>query len=407
MIKKMPFLIAIVLICVAPMGDTYILIPAMSEIAAVFPGASQTFISFILTISSLFVIPSSLIAGKLVEAGRLSKKGALLIGFSLFTIGGVAGGFITDIWYILFTRAVLGIGNGFATAMIVTVTADYFTEKESADVMGMYTAVGGVIAIGLTIMSGYLTLINWKYAFSCYALCALIVLYHAAVLKKNPLKTDETEPPEERRQEKTPTQSDEANKKPRLGIAIWILVAITIASQVFGNNLYLFLSIFIEGENIGDAASTGLANGILTVSIIVVSLAFGVIYNKVKKFVTVIYFVLMSAGFLLLAQCSDFATTILAVVIWGLGYGLTIPYIMQEAIVLPPPKLVTFTGAFINSCIFLSFVLSTFVQPVVAAIFQSESVRVLFNFIGADMIVFAILAAFYSIFQFRKKLRTR
>lgn len=393
---KIAILIAIVLICVAPMADTYILIPDMSGIVNALPNANPTLISFILTISSLFVIPSSLIAGKLVEQNKLSKKGALLIGFTLFTIGGAAGGLFANINWILFTRAIVGIGNGFATAMVASIVADYFFGQERASVMGLYNALGSLLAIGLTVLAGYLAVISWRLPFAVYLLCGLIVIYHAIILKKNPPKTAEMlAEEEEERKALLEANATVTGQKPRLGKAVWVLVVITILSQVVGNTLYLFLSIFIEGEGIGNAASTGMVNGVLTASIVVVSLVFGVIYNKFNKYTAMLFFLAFGIGYIMLSRSYSMSMVLISSIIWGIGFGLSVPYLYQEATIAPPKVLITFAGALINSTIFFSYVLSTFVYPLISGIFNNDSVRFMFNVLGIVMLVCAVLVAGY------------
>lgn len=393
MIRKMPYLIAVILICIAPMADTYVLIPAMTDIGKALPDASLTQLNLILTIPSLFVIPASLLAGKLVEWGTISKKNCLLLGFTLFTLGGASGGLYVDIYYLLATRAVLGIGNGLATAMVVTITADYFTEKEGATVMGLYSAIGGLIAIGLTVVSGYLVVINWRLAFVVYLVCLLVILYHAVVLKQTDPKPAEDSRVEGRAGKNDQPLRMKASRVP-LGRAVWVLIAITILSQTVGNSLYLALSHFIEGEGLGDASATGIANGVLTAAIVLISLVFSGVYAKIGKHTALLFFVLMAVGFFFLGRAHTFNLALASLTIWGLGYGLTIPYVMQEAIVCPPRQLITFTGSLVNSCIFLSFVLSTFVQPLVAALSGREEIRFFFAAISFVLVGCGFLSVF-------------
>ncbi|MDF2791543.1 MAG: hypothetical protein K0S80_4645 [Neobacillus sp.] len=396
--NKFPILIAIILICLAPMADTYILIPAMANIAAAFPNVSGTLINLIMTISSLTVIPTSLIVGKVVGDGKLNKKTALLIGFILFTIGGTAGGLFVNIYWILFTMAIKGIGNGFAMAMVVTVTADYFFGQERANVMGIYNAVGSAIAIVITIVAGYVAVVNWRLTFLLYLICGLVVVYHAFVLEKNPPKSPEALAEEEaEKKEMEAALTKDSNHKPSLGRALWILVFITFISQIVANTLYVTLSMFIEGEKIGNAAATGYVNALLTVAIVVCSLAFGIIYSKCKRFTTTIFFLLLGAGFFALAYAQSLQMAIVATIVWGVGYGMTIPYIYQEATILPPKSLVTVSGALINSVIFGSYFLSAFLPQVITSIFNNGSVRFLYIVLAAIMGICAIIVTIYFI----------
>lgn len=391
---KYAILIAIVLICVAPMADTYILIPDMAGIFGALPDVNPTLITFILTISSLFVIPSSLIAGKLVEQGKLSKKGSLLIGFTLFSLGGAAGGLFPNIYWILFTRAFVGIGSGFATAMVASIVADYFFGETRATVMGLYNALGSLLAIGLTVFAGYLAMISWRLPFYAYLLCGLIVLYHALVLKRNPPKSPELLAEEEaEKQEQAAVSAALAGQKPRFGRAVWILTAITLISQVVGNTLYLVLSVFIEGEKIGDAAATGTVNGLLTVSIVVFALAFGAIYQKFERYTAMLFFLAFGVGYFMLARSYSLTMVIISCLIWGIGFGLSVSYVYQEATVRPPRVLITFVGAFINSTIFFAYVISTFVQPLIITIFKNDSIRFMFDVLGVVMILSAVVFA--------------
>lgn len=396
--NKFPVLIAIILICLAPMADTYVIIPAMASIAAAFPNASGTLINLIMTISSLTVIPTSLIVGKIVGDGKLNKKTALIIGFILFTLGGAAGGLFVNIYWILFAMAVKGIGNGFAMAMVVTVTADYFSGKERANVMGIYNAVGSAIAIGITIVAGYVAVVSWRLTFLLYLICGIVVIYHAIVLKKNPPKTPEALAEEEaERKEMEAALAENADHKPSLGRALWILVFITFFSQIIANTLYVTLSMFVEGEQIGNASTTGYVNAILTVAIVVCSFAFGTVYSKCRRFTTTLFFALVGAGFVSMAYAQSLQTAIFAAIIWGFGYGLQIPYIYQEATILPPKSLITMAGALINSVIFGSYFLSAFVPQVIASIFNNDSVRFLYIVLAAIMAICAIIVTIYLI----------
>lgn len=395
MLKKMPYLIAVIFLGVYPMADTYILIPAMTEMALALPDAGPTLLNFILTIPALMVIPASVLAGRLVASGYLSKKGCVLLGSSIFTLGGVLGGLVVDIRYILFTRAVLGFGNGFLSAMIVAIIVDYFTEKESGPVMGILCAASNILAIGLTVISGYLVLINWRYAFVVYLVGLLMIFYHARVLHKNPqpLKTDHDEIGE------IGQAGSHSNEKTRLGPAIGSLLALAIISKTGGNTMYLALSYFIEGQNLGNAADTGLANGIMTMAVGAISFAFGFIYNRLGKNTSIVFYLLMGAGYLLLAKSFTFTTAALSLALWGLGSGLTVPYLLRESIARAPRHLITFAGALVNSTIYLSFVLSTFVPQAVIWLTNSDDPRMLFWVLGVILTSCGFLSAAFLLFK--------
>lgn len=401
MLKKMPYLVAVTFLGVYPMADTYVLIPAMTEIAQAMPGVGRTVINFILTIPSLMTIPASIVAGRMVASGCLTKKGCILLGSAIFTLGGLAGGLVVNIGYLLFTRAILGIGNGLVTAMVVAVAIDYFTDRETASVMGIFSAASNILAIGLTVISGYLVLVNWRYCFAVYLVGWLMIIYNARVLKKNPTRPlDEDEPAESsasgvREPERTPgSQSGD-----RLGRTFFALLLVAIVIKCLGNTMYLALSYFVEGQGLGNAAGTGLANGIMTVAIGVSGFAFGLVYGRLKAWTAIVFFLTMGAGNLLLAQSFTFTAAVAALVVWALGQGLTVPYLLRETIARSPRHLVTFSGALINSVIYVAFVLSTFVQPAVAWAMNTGDLRVFYNVVGLGLIISGLVAAGFNVFN--------
>ena len=381
MTKKTLYMIGIILIGVPAMADTFVIAPVMADLARAFPGASLTKINLAVTISSLFVIPASLLAGRLVGKGFMSKKGCLTLGVGLASAGGAAGGLVENLNFILFTRATLGVGIGLSTAMIVTITADYFTPKESGRVMGLYNAMGNLTGVGLGVASGYLAVTNWRHVFPLFLIGLLIMAFQALVLKKEPGADD---------REKYPAAFDRPPDKPDLSAAtagqkrsIAILLVVTLLSKIFSNSIFLTLSPFIVREGMGDASSTGLAGGVLTVGMVSGSFLFNSIYVKISRHTSLVFFGLIGLGFLFLARCHSFGPTLAALMILGVGNGMNMPYLMQESLVRAPASLVTFTGALINSGIYLSIALSTFAQPLVIFIFNDSGLR--FYFVAAGL----------------------
>ncbi len=383
MSSKTPYLICIVLIGLMPTADVCVLVPLMADLARMFPEAGLTKINLALTISSLWVIPASLMAGRLVSRGGLTKKGCLLMGYGLASVGGAAGGLWADLDFLLCTRSLLGIGNGLITAMVVTVTADYFTLRESGWVLGLFSAMGNVMGVGFSVASGYLTMMDWRYGFFLFLLGLPVMAYLAAVLKKTP----DAPRPSADDAPTAPAPADAAAPAPpagplRLGRPVVMLVIVTLLCKAFSNSIFLTLSPFIEGEGLGDAAKTGLAGGVLTMAMVGSSLLFNRLYIRVGRGTEQVFFAVIGLGFLLLSQVQSFGQALAALVVFGLGAGLSLPYVLQEAIARPPVSLIAFTGALINSCLFISMTLSTFAQPLTIALSGDHGLRFYFAAAG-------------------------
>ena len=71
---KIPVLIAAMLLTVTGGADTLVLVPAMAAIANAFPDVGITVVNFVITISSLALMPTSLLAAKLIGDKKLTNK---------------------------------------------------------------------------------------------------------------------------------------------------------------------------------------------------------------------------------------------------------------------------------------------------------------------------------------------
>ncbi|MCM8774063.1 MAG: MFS transporter [Candidatus Omnitrophica bacterium] len=148
--------------------------PALAKIKQAFPNVDITTIKLVLTLPSLFIIPSSLLSGWLVK--RIKKKTVLLIGLVIYSLAGIGGGFANTIGQILFMRAIFGIGVGLIIPLSTSIIADFFEQEERTKMMGYSGSVshfGGVIFL---LISGWLAVMSWRYAFYVYGFSVLTLL---------------------------------------------------------------------------------------------------------------------------------------------------------------------------------------------------------------------------------------
>ena len=81
----------------------------LNTIMLAFPDTSSVLVKMIVSIPSLFMVISALLTGFFERlAGR---KKLIVIGLSLFLIGGVGAGLLTSVESILIFRAILGFGT--------------------------------------------------------------------------------------------------------------------------------------------------------------------------------------------------------------------------------------------------------------------------------------------------------
>ncbi|MBK1991177.1 MFS transporter [Campylobacter sp. 2018MI35] len=131
----------------------------------------------VLTIPAIFVVILSPIAGILMD--KFGKLKFIFPAMIIWTISGVAGFFLNDIYAILISRAVFGIATAFIMTGASALLGDYysrggFNRRENAlSWQGFFCAAGGAIFISI---AGYVSSYSWRYPFLVYGLGILITI---------------------------------------------------------------------------------------------------------------------------------------------------------------------------------------------------------------------------------------
>ena len=161
--------------------ETSLVNSALADIAKAFPGVNPTLISLISTLPIIIMVPMTILSGKLCY--YYSKKRILIIGLTLYVVGGVGGAFISSsIYQVLLMRGVLGLGAGLAAPLANSFIADLFAENDRAKLIGWSNAFGSIVAFIMTWIGGLLCVINWKYTFLAYLVFAAILLFEIVTL---------------------------------------------------------------------------------------------------------------------------------------------------------------------------------------------------------------------------------
>lgn len=131
----------------------------------------------VLTIPAIFVVILSPIAGMLMD--KFGKLCFVFPAMIIWTLSGVSGFFLNDIYAILTSRAIFGMATAFIMTGASALLGDYysyggFSRRENAlSWQGFFCAIGGAIFISI---AGYLSSYSWRYPFLVYGLGILITL---------------------------------------------------------------------------------------------------------------------------------------------------------------------------------------------------------------------------------------
>ncbi len=160
-----------------------IIAPAMGVISEHLSDADPTLVRLIVTMPGLFVIPCCIITSACCI--RFGKKNVLLFALALYAIAGCLGGLMSDVYGILATRALVGIGVGLLTPISQSLPADFYTGAEKEEVIGR---ASGSISLGNFLfmpLSGFLASFSWRYSFFAYGLIFIILICAFLFIPKN------------------------------------------------------------------------------------------------------------------------------------------------------------------------------------------------------------------------------
>ncbi|GAA0180365.1 MFS transporter [Clostridium sediminicola] len=373
---KKPLKLAILSISLLTVMSGAAVSPALGNIHEDFQGANLLFIKMILTIPAILIIPCSLITGKLV--GKIKKKKLLLIGLLIYLLGGVGGGFCTNIYELLTFRALLGIGVGIIMPLSTGLIADFFEKDERAKMMGYSSAVnqlGGMIAI---ILSGILAVVNWRFSFGVYGI-GIITLILVIFVLPEPVK-------------KEAVSKNQSNFNKNL---FKLMIAMAVVNIVF-YTVPTTMSIFIQSENLGGASMSGYALSIINIVAFVVGLFFIKITKVLKNNAAVISSSFMFVGFLFLSNGDSIIALMISMIFIGLGLGILLPLIFFTTSKSATSQNSTFALACISSSMFLGQFLSPVLVDFFSKILGGKSIRFAFRFSAGICLAATIIVYFVT-----------
>ncbi len=146
--------------------------PALAALQLDFPNVDPLYIRFIITVSSLFILPSALLANTFAK--RFGNKTVLLSGVLLFGLAGISTAFLSNIYAILVSRAFLGLAMGLITPMSQSYPTYLFTGEEKNTVLARQGATISLSNCICSVLAGILAAISWRYAFGIYALAFIV-----------------------------------------------------------------------------------------------------------------------------------------------------------------------------------------------------------------------------------------
>ncbi|MFC6018030.1 MFS transporter [Plantactinospora solaniradicis] len=346
-------------------------LPAMEQVFADQPGVSLL-VRLAMTITSLTVAFSAPLSG--LAADRVGRRPLLLSSLVLYAVSGTAGYFLTDLWLLLSSRALLGIAvGGVMTAVNATIT-DWFDGPERASFLGLQQVFASLSGVLFLPLAGVLATIGWRVPFWLYSLAALVALVAAFAVRDWP-----------------PAASAPVNGGGRTATAsvLGIYALALVATMVF----YMAptqVPFLLARQGVGPVLI-----GVIVASSTLASALGGFVFPALRRrlrsaAITVVCVALLGVGWLLAGGTGTVPGIAAGLLVGGLGVGFAIPNLTLRLAELAPPAWRGRIFSGLVAAIFLGQFLSPLVvQPVVQTFGVGDS----FTWAGIAMLAGAAAAA--------------
>ena len=232
----------------------FIMSPAMNAIATeLYPDLPYTSVLLVSTISSLLMIPGSLVAG--AALGKVKFKTMALISMGGIIIFGMLPYFIRPLTAVYVFRGIVGFCIGLGFPLQSTLALQLFNDKERPRALGFATVSLSVSSIVFMVVSGMLADQNAAYPYLFHAIL-IIPLILVMTLLKEPSAEDKVETVE------APSQVPETGKMPPYAIFTAFMFAVVFFAFY---PVLLNMSSVCANENIGGATVAGILLALYTV----------------------------------------------------------------------------------------------------------------------------------------------
>ena len=232
----------------------FIMSPAMNAIATeLYPDLPYTSVLLVSTISSLLMIPGSLVAG--AALGKVKFKTMALISMGGIIIFGMLPYFIRPLTAVYVFRGIVGFCIGLGFPLQSTLALQLFNDKERPRALGFATVSLSVGSIVFMVVSGMLADQNAAYPYLFHAIL-IIPLILVMTLLKEPSAEDKVETVE------APSQVPETGKMPPYAIFTAFMFAVVFFAFY---PVLLKMSSVCANENIGGATVAGILLALYTV----------------------------------------------------------------------------------------------------------------------------------------------
>lgn len=317
--------IALIAVATLTVFATMSIAPALPAMARAFPDTpdSALLVKLGLTLPAIAIALCAPVAGWVVD--RYGRLPILYASMALFGLAGAAGYFLDSLYAILVSRLVLGVAIAGSMTSVQTLAGDYFHGEDRVRFAGLQSAIMSIGAMIIVGAAGWLADQNWRAPFLLYLHAWLLIPLVAWLLD---------EPPRGARH-----AIEDAEAKTRRGELVTAYLFAWFGAVMF----YMIaaqLPFLLSVRGMESGMRVGVAVGVVQFF----AAAGSTVHIRVKAGrgflgVHAVAFVLIGAGYGLIAAFDGYATVLVGAMVAGLGVGLFFPNCGLWVLAISPPAL--------------------------------------------------------------------
>lgn len=366
----------------------FITSPAMQAFATdLYPEIAYGTVLLLSTISSLFMIPGSLLAGVLLGK-KISFRQMAVLSMGGIIIAGVLPFFIRTFAFVLVMRAIVGFCIGLGFPLQSTLALKLFDDEERPGVLGKATFVMALGSIVYMVLSGVLCDVDASYVWLIHGVL-ILPLVLVLVFLKEPQETGDTKAAEK-----------EDGKKEKLpGMAVFASTMFMIIFFAF-YPVILNMSAIIDYENLGTGAVTGIISSLFTIGNALAGLIFARVYKLAGKYTVPAGLVLWIAGMAVFGFGHNLPMIMIGVIVSGIAAQIVWPGTVNSFSEYVPESRLSLASALFVSGMNLGCFLTSFFISGVSTVTGNDNPR-LPCMIG--LVIVIVFAAVWSVVEVKRK----
>ena len=354
------------------------IMPILNEISISFPEASTNAIQMAYSVSLLVSLPVMLASGVLTN--RFSKKGLVLVGLLLMSVGGALPVVLhSSLVHVYIGSAFVGAGSGIVNILSSSLISDYYDGVDKARIMGYQSAALSALGGVCTMASGMIAATwHWWFSFVLF-LVGLPVFVLVMVLL----------PPDKPLGESAP----KAGSVYKAGLIWWAILSFiwSVFMYAFNTNI----SMFIDEQGFGGADVAGIVSSIFMIVGIPGGLVLGPCIKVMKRHVVAIACAVAASGMLVIGLAPNIGFVYVGAFLFGLGYAVRNPANVTFSAYLVPTAASAAAIALVQALGTVAGFLSPAVVNFISGLFDG-SFRTTFLVCGVAL---GILSVLYFLFN--------